>query len=212
MSYFAILGRVSVCLLLLVGCAIEQEISRTPRSSVEQLLLTQAVVHALNNLTVTLPEHASLRVEVTGLQTDRAHFNLTGLGRGVLHDPSLDLLLIRDVAATALGRMGYRISPLNTDPAYVARIVVESFGTTQGLTFIGIPPVQSVVIPFALPELTLYKMQEQKGYARMHVDLFDNQTGAYQSSTATVIGRTHYDQYTILFYLTWIRTDLSAPP
>ena len=211
MSRLAILGSVVIGLLSLVGCMLEQEISRTPRTAVEQLLLTQAVELALHNLTASLPEHASLLVEVTGLQ-DRARFNMTEFGRGVLHDPSLDLLLIRDVTATALGRLGYQIAPPKTDPAYLARVVVESFGTTQGLTFVGMPPIQSVVIPFALPELTLYKLQEQKGYARLHVDFFDNQTGGYVGSTATVIGRTYYNQYKVLFYVSWVTTDMSAPP
>lgn len=211
-SQLAKLGPVGMGLLLLVGC-IEQEVSRTPRTAVEQLLLTQAAELALHNLTAALPEHASLLVEVTGLQTDRAHLNMmTDLGRGVLHDPSLDLLLIRDVTATALGRMGYQISPPKTDPAYLARVVVESFGTTQSLSFFGLPPIQSVVIPITLPELALYKLQRQNGYARLHVDFFDNQTGGYVGSTSTIIGRTYYNQYKILFFIGWVRTDMSAPP
>jgi hypothetical protein len=211
-SQLAKLGPVGMGLLLLVGC-IEQEVSRTPRTAVEQLLLTQAAELALHNLTAALPEHASLLVEVTGLQTDRAHLNMmTDLGRGVLHDPSHDLLLIRDVTATALGRMGYQISPPKTDPAYLARVVVESFGTTQSLSFFGLPPIQSVVIPITLPELALYKLQRQNGYARLHVDFFDNQTGGYVGSTSTIIGRTYYNQYKILFFIGWVRTDMSAPP
>jgi hypothetical protein len=211
-SQLAKLGPVGMGLLLLVGC-IEQEVSRTPRTAVEQLLLTQAAELALHNLTAALPEHASLLVEVTGLQTDRAHLNMTtDLGRGVLHDPSHDLLLIRDVTATALGRMGYQISPPKTDPAYLALVVVESFGTTQSLSFFGLPPIQSVVIPITLPELALYKLQRQNGYARLHVDFFDNQTGGYVGSTSTIIGRTYYNQYKILFFIGWVRTDLSAPP
>ncbi len=69
----------------------------------EQLLLTAAIEHALHNLTIFLPEQTSLHVDVTGLQTDRAHFNMVGEDRGVLHGPSLDLFLIRDSIATGLG-------------------------------------------------------------------------------------------------------------
>lgn len=212
MSALARLAHVSAGVLLLVGCAIQQEISRTPRTAVEQLLLTQAVAQALQNITVSLPEHAKLLVDVTGLQTDRANFNLTGAGRGVINEPSLDLLLIRDVVATSLGLMGYQVVHREADPPYLARVVVESFGTTQGLTFFGVPPIQSVLIPFALPELTIYKQQEQKGYARLHVDFWDNKTGGYVGSTATIVGRTYYHQYTVLFYVSWITTDMTAPP
>ena len=141
---------------MLTGYTLEQEFSRPLRTAVEQLLLTQSVEHALKNLTVSPPEHASLHVDVTGLQTDRAHFNMVGEDRGALHGPSLDLLLIRDSVATGLGRLGYRIDPRDMEPAYRARVVVESFGTTQGLTFFGMPPVESALIPFALPALTLF--------------------------------------------------------
>jgi len=50
--------------LFCAGCAIEQEISRTPRTAVEQLLLTGAVDQALTNLTLTLPAQADLHLEV----------------------------------------------------------------------------------------------------------------------------------------------------
>jgi hypothetical protein len=175
-------------------------------------LLTQAVEHALHNLTVDLPKEATLDVDVTGLQTDRPHLNMVGKDRAVLHGASLDLLLIRDSVATGLGLLGYRVDPRDTKPAYLARVVVESFGTTRGVTFFGMPPVQSVLIPFALPALTLYGVERQKGYARIHVDFFEYQSGKLVGSSATMIGRTYYAQYTMLFLFTWQTTDLSAPP
>jgi len=75
--------------------------------------------------------------------------------------------------------------------------MVESLGTMQGLTLIGLPPIQSTVIPFSLPELALYKFQKQSGYARLHVDMFDNRTGEFVGSSATIIGRTYYDMISI---------------
>ena len=94
----------------------------------------------------------------------------------------------------------------------MTKVVVESFGTTQGLTFFGMPPVQSVLIPFSLPALTLYSAEGQRGYARIHVDFFEYRTGKLVGSTPSTIGRTRYYQYTVLFFLTWQTTDLTAPP
>ena len=112
--------------------------------------------------------------------------------------------------AAVLGRHGYRIP--NQDTNYLVRVMVESLGTMQGLTLIGLPPIQSTGIPFSLPELALYKFQKQSGYARLHVDTFDNRTGEFVGSSATIIGRTYYNQYTVLFYFTWAATDVLAPP
>jgi hypothetical protein len=202
----------AVALFCLSGCAIEQEISRTPRTAVEQLLLTGAVDRALTNLTLTLPTQASLHLEVSGFYIDRARLNMRDQLSGTVQDPTVDFLFVRDTVAVTLGRMGYRIRKREDQPAYLVRVAIEALGTMQGLTFVGMPPIQSVVVPFALPELTIYKHQAQSGYARFHLDVFDNLTGDYKGSSATLIGRTHYDQYTALFYITWLDTDLTAPP
>lgn len=201
-----------VVAILISGCSLTQEFSPPPRSSIEQLLLTQALTHALHNLTIDLPKESILHVDITGLQTDRAHLDMVGKERAVLHAASFDLLLIRDSVATGLGRLGYRIDPRDTEPAYLARVVVESFGTSRGHTFFGMPPVQSVLIPFSLPALTLYGVDGQKEYARVHIDLFEYQSGKLVGSSPTMIGRTYYTQYTMLFFFTWQTTDLSAPP
>ncbi len=204
--------QIGILLFFLSACAIEQEISRTPRTAVEQLLLSSAVERALTNLTLTLPAQASLHLEVSGFYIDRARLNMRDSTSGIVQDPTVDFLLVRDTVSVALGRMGYRIRRREDQPAYLVRISIEALGTMQGLTFVGMPPIQSIVIPFALPELTLYKLQAQSGYARLHLDLFDNLTGEYKGSSATIIGRTRYDQYTVFFYITWIKTDLTAPP
>lgn len=90
--------------------------------------------------------------------------------------------------------------------------MTESFGPMQGITFFGMPLVQSVLIPFVLPELTLYKQQNQSSYARLHLDMYDNRTSEFLGSSATLVRRTFYNQYTLLFFLTWNRTDIDAPP
>ena len=207
----AVLQTTTVCFLI-AGCAVEQEISRTPRTAVEQLLLTQAIERALKNLTLTLPPQASIYLEVSGFYIDRARLDMRDQTYGTLEQPSLDFLFVRDTVAVALGRMGYRIRRREEQPAYLARVSIESLGTMQGLAFFGMPAVQSVIIPFALPEIVLYRHIDQSGYARLHIDLFDHATGEYKGSSATVIGRTGHDQYTVFLFITWAETDLTAPP
>ena len=71
-------------LLILPGCAPQQEISRTPRTAVEQLLLGQALERAVGKLSLPIPAGASLLVEASGLQTDRAHLQLMNQEHGVV--------------------------------------------------------------------------------------------------------------------------------
>lgn len=201
-----------VVLALLMGCSLEQELSRTPRTAVEQVLLTQAVNQALTNLTVQLPAGVNIELDATGLESDRSRLRMTNSDLGTLNSPNRDILYIRDTVAAELGRRGYLVRARDMESPYLVRVMAESFGTMQGITFFGMPPVQSVLIPFALPELTLYKQQNQSGYARLHLDIYDNRTGEFLGSSATLVGRTFYNQYTVLFFLTWNRTDIDAPP
>ncbi len=199
-------------MMLVGGCSLEQELSRTPRTAVEQVLLTQAVTHALTNLTLRLPAGVNIELDATGLESDRSRLRMTNSDLGTLNSPNRDILYIRDTVAAELGRRGYLVRARDMETPYLVRVMAESFGTMQGVTFFGMPPVQSVLIPFALPELTLYKQQNQSGYARLHLDIYDNRTGEFLGSSATLVGRTFYNQYTLLFFLTWNRTDIDAPP
>ena len=203
-------GAMLVVTIMLAGCAVEQEYSRTPRTAVEQLLLTQAIERAFHNLHTELPPGATLEIQATSLDSDRTLVRMTGPDLASAKHPALETTYLRDAVSAVLGRQGYRIP--NEEATYLVRIMVESLGTMQGLTFIGLPPIQSTIIPFALPELAIYKFQKQSGYARLHVDMYENGTGAFIGSSATIIGRTYYDQYTVLFYATWASTDLLAPP
>ena len=202
----------SILTALVTGCALEQEVSRTPRTAVEQVLLTQAVEQALVNLSVRLPDDVNVDVDAIALESDRSRLRMTNVDLGAVDRPSRDLLYVRDAVAAELGRRGYRISGRGTESPYSVRVMVESFGTMQGSVFVGMPPVQSVLIPFSLPELTLYRRQSQSGYARLHVDVYDNRTGEFLGSTPKLVGRTYFNQYTVLFFATWHRTDVMAPP
>jgi hypothetical protein len=202
----------SIVTALATGCAIEQEVSRTPRTAVEQVLLTQAVEEALVNLSLRLPEGVNVDVDATGLESDRSRLRTTNADLGAIDRPSRDILYIRDLVAAELGRRGYRVSSRDTESSYLVRVMAESFGTMQGIVFVGMPPVQSVLIPFSLPELTLYKNQSQSGYARLHLDVYDNRTGEFLGSTPKLVGRAYYNQYTLLILMTWNRTDVTAPP
>ncbi len=203
------------CLVGLGGCALVQEVSKTPRTATEQLLLSQAVEHALAPLALSLPEGTAIALDVTGLQTDRAQLHLDEQDEkfGIIDHPSWDLAFVRDVVAGRLGELGYRIQTrTNAEVTHVVRVLVQAIGTNQGKTFFGVPPVQSVLVPFALPQLTLYQRLNQVAHVRFHVQTFESATGRFVTSTPMLRGSTYYDQYTVLFFFTFQITDLIAPP
>lgn len=120
----------------------------------EQLLLTQAIERSFHNLRLELPPGATLELQATSLDSDRTLVRINGPELASAKHPALETTYIRDAVAAVLGRHGYRIPTQDTN--YLVRVMVESLGTMQGLTLIELPPIQSTVIPFSLPELALY--------------------------------------------------------
>lgn len=197
---------------MISACALEQDVSRTSRTAVEQTLLTQAVHQALKNLSIRLPEGVNVEVDATGLDSDQSRSRMVNGDVGVIERPPRDSLYVRNAVAAELGRRGYRVHAREGEPMYLIHVMTESLGTMQGSTFVGMPPVQSVLIPFSLPELTLYRNQSQSGYARLHLDVYDHRTGEFLGSTPTLVGRSYFNQYTLLIFATWHSTDVTAPP
>ncbi|MDQ3186008.1 MAG: hypothetical protein M3Q16_06010 [Pseudomonadota bacterium] len=111
-----------------------------------------------------------------------------------------------------LGQQGYFAQRDEKNATHRISVIVEALGTELGGTFVGMPPVQSLLIPFSLPELSLYKAQHQTGYVKFHMNVFEIQTGRLVGSTPAYLGDSYYNDYTVLFLLSFISTSLISPP
>ena len=98
------------------------------------------------------------------------------------------------------------------DAAYVVRIIVHAVGTEQGETFFGARTAQSFLLPFSLPDLPLYAVQYQKAHMRYTLDIYESNTGRLLRSMPAYVGEAYYNQYTVLFFISFKRTDLAHPP
>src|SRR4030095_2738805 len=87
--------------------------------------------------------------------------------------PAGDLAFVKDAVAAHLGVLGYRIGQQGDDASYLVGVKVQSFGPSQSTSFFGMPPVQSVLIPFSLPQLTIYQNLAQDGYVRYCVQVIE---------------------------------------
>lgn len=209
---------------LLAGCFSPHEITKTPRSAIEQLLLSQALNRSLLEISVPLSTAEPLYIEVTGLQlgymapllpmsTNSGALSSSAMSTSSAYfAPANDLVFIRDAVAGHLGVLGYRVLKEEQDATYVVRVVVQSFGTNQSSSFFGLPPIQSVIIPFSLPQLTVYQNLAQNGYVRYGVEVIERSTGRLYYSTPWYSQRTYHDQYTLLFFVTFRSTDLDQAP
>jgi hypothetical protein len=220
--------RAVVCaslLPLLASCTIPREITKTARSAIEQLLLSEALNRSLLDVTLPISVDEPLYMEVTGLQlgylsplvplpsvSASGEASTTTTSTSGYFSPAGDLAFVKDAVAGHLGVLGYRISKREDDASYLVRVVVQSFGTNQSTSFFGMPPIQSVLIPFSLPQLTVYQNLSQDGFVRYGVEVIERASGRLFYSTPWHSHRTYHDQYTILFFFTFRVTDLEEAP
>jgi hypothetical protein len=209
----------------LASCAVPREVTKTPRGAIEQLLLTQALNRGLLNLTLPLRLDEPLYMEVSGLQlgymapllplsstSASSQSSATTSPAQGYFSPAGDLNFIKDAVAAHLGVLGYRVLKHEEDASYLVRVVVQSFGTNQSTSFFGLPPIQSLLIPFALPQLTIYQNMAQDGYVRYGVEVIERATGRLYFVTPWHSYRTYHDQYTFLFFFSFRLTDLDEAP
>lgn len=210
---------------LLASCTIPREITKTARSAIEQLLLAEALNRSLLDVTLPVSVDESLYMEVTGLQlgylsplvpmtsvSASGETSTTATSTSGYFAPANDLAFVKDAVAAHLGVLGYRVAKREEDASYLIRVMVQSFGTSQSTSFFGMPPIQSVLIPFSLPQLTVYQNLAQDGYVRYGVEVIERATGRLFYSTPWHSHRTFHDQYTVLFFFTWRATDLEDAP
>lgn len=74
------------------------------------------------------------------------------------------------------------------------------------------PPVQSMLLPFALPEIALYKHVHQDALVRLSLDTLEIASGWLVNSSPWYSASTYHDQYTVLFFIAFSTTDLDLPP
>lgn len=127
---------------------------------------------------------------------------------GITRDYAPDQEYVRQVVELHLARQGFRLAQNGADAAYRIRVVIQTFGTEQSVSFLGIPPLQSIFLPFPIPEIALYKNVNEKGLTRLSVSVIESAMGTLISSGPWVGAATYYNQYTVLFVINFHLTDL----
>jgi hypothetical protein len=187
--------KLSIALLLLsgwvfAGCSSSPKTTDTARSTMEQLLLSQALDRSLVDARMPFAPGESVAVEAVGLTGD------TGYAKSIVEE--------------WLRKKGLHVG--GEAPTYLVRVILHAFGTQNTETFLGIPPIQSSFIPLATPELAIYKNVNQRGYARLNLEVSDKKTGALVASSPVFEDEVYFDDTVWLFWFTNKDTDIVPPP
>lgn len=179
--------------VLLSACSSTKKVTSSSRTATEQLLITEAVTRSLpkeRDLAFPIPRGATVKLDVAGISGDKD--------------------VVKGIVAGWLGLHGYNVQDENAN--HRINIIVDSLGTELSTTFFGLPPISSGFLPIALPELALYKSENQSGYARFHFDIFELPSGRFLASSSPFVTGTFYNAYTVLLLITFNKTDLDSPP
>lgn len=184
------IGSVVLICGLLSGCSVAREVSKTPRTPIEQALLSQSIQRALNEATDLLTPRKSATVEVDGFTDDR--------------------YFAREITAEWLRKQGWHIT---TEKArYRVHLMMYALGTEQQETFFGMPPVSGSLVPISVGEIALYKANRQRGFSRFSLIVSELPGGRLIASTPVLEGDVYFNQYTVLLNFNFHRTDLIPPP
>lgn len=188
-----LLGAFSIAVL--TGCSTMQKTTQSPRTAVEQLLISETVIRSL-------PPQPENFLPI--LQRSNIVLNTSGL--------TTDQTLLQQILTGWLGQQGYLIQKDEKNATHRIDVIVEALGTELAGAFVGMPPVQSSLLPFALPELALYKSQRQTGYIKFHMNIFEIPAGRFVGATSDFLADSYYNNYTVLFVIAFTSTDLPSPP
>ena len=185
----------SASITFLIGCSTTHRTTQSTRTAVEQLLISESAVRSLpkkSDESIPIPSGSTVTLNTSGLTPDHA--------------------LLQEILTGWLGRQGYLIQKDKKNATYRIDVIVSAIGTEEDGTFIGLPPIHSQIIPFSLPELAIYKSENQTGYVKFNMNFFEMLTGKFIGSSPNFLADSYYNNYTALLLLSFSSTNIMSPP
>lgn len=172
-----------VAAVLAAGCSTRQ-ISQSPRTAMEQMLMSGAVDRALASL--ELPE----------VRRQRVFLDISRL-------KGYDVEYVQQVLRARLTQLEAILVDDPKDAQLVVEVASGGLGTEYHQFMIGVPSIPLLGTPLATPEAPLYRNADQRGLVKLFVFVRDSQgfvySGYYFAGT----------RYASTQFLWWRRTGLN---
>ena len=186
----------AVLVLAMAACATNRQ-TDPPRTATEELLVSTAVDHAVDQIKLPLPPDSKVFVDTQYFDTD-----------GVVH-PKYTIAAVHD----QLLRQGAHLVGERKD----ADVVVEMRSGAQSIDYstflIGIPSFP-LPIPFAgpltFPEIAFFKISRQTGVSKLALTGYSQKEGALTASSGPQYGESQRKSVMILF-VSWTDSNLLPP-
>jgi hypothetical protein len=181
--------RVSLALmgcLLAGGCSLAGQLPPTKPEGVTQQLLIRSLERALAQLDVTKLQGPGVNLEVF-VQTGNQDF-------------------IKAFVTTWLRAHGVRT--VSEFPEVKVKLFASVYGTDSDRTFIGIPAFQVPVVNVPFPEIALFKWERNRGQTELRIYEFEGKTDTPLAAQAPGVGRSKYDNFTVLIIFGFTQSDV----
>lgn len=176
--------------LLIAGCTTVKT-TTTARTATEQLLLSTATDHALQQ--TGLEKFEGRRVYL-----DATYFDS--------YDSKYVLGTIRD----AISRAGARLENAASNSEVIIEARSGALAIDESDTMFGIPSF-GIPVPLAgtlqTPEVSIYKSERQRSTAKFALLAMDRDKGSHVYSTGPLDGSS-FDKHSRIFFVSWKRTDV----
>lgn len=173
------------------GCTSTRE-TIPERSALEQLIVSAAVDHMAEQITVSVPDGAKVYVD-------------SRIPGGF--DTAYAVGAVRDRFA----RGGAALVNDRAEADLIAEVRAGVLSVDQSDTLLGIPKYE-LPFPFtdgfSLPELALWKRELRQGVVKVAVTTYDARTGRLQESISPVYGYSYRASYVVLLFFSWTDDDL----
>jgi hypothetical protein len=181
---------------LLGGCSTEH-VTEASQSPVEQLAMSTAVDHAVENLKVELAANTKVFVDGSLIDSTDKGIVLPKYTIGAVHD-----LILRAGADLV-------------DDRKAADVIAELRSGAQSVDhrslLVGLPSF-SIPVPLAgpltTPEMAVFKRDQQRGICKIALTLYSARSGALAGATGASYGDSRYVRYSALLVFTWTDQDI----
>ncbi|UCD31732.1 MAG: hypothetical protein JSV38_13255 [Desulfobacterales bacterium] len=176
--------------ILMMGCT-SIRMTQTPRSTLEQQLEVKAFERAISQLPIEKLRGKNVSMELFGLNKDDLPFAKEFFRVWLAKQ---DVLVVQDQEALDL-RLKVFLNVLAVDQTEVL------LGTPE-FNFLGIP----------IPAIAFYRQLLNRGRADLKMYIFDSESSNLIDELPVSLGKAMHDRYTILFIISWTKSDLDDKP
>ena len=184
---FGILVLCSVCFGI-EGCAVSPQITNTPRSSIEQELLVSSLERGFETLDTQRLAGATVVVDFFGLTPD--------------NDFAKEFLI------AWLQSHQVRIVTDPNEAQLRVKVFAPVLGVDQAQSFIGTPAFTVPFLGVTIPEIALFRDVRHMGHAALETYTIEEDGGKFLVKSPPAMGRSEYDDYTILIVIHFTRSDM----